>query len=154
MTDRKLIKNATIINESEKFQGDVVIENEFIYEVVRYPEKPETDNFSSIIDATGKILLPGIIDDQVHFRDPGLTHKGDIESESKAAVAGGITSYFEMPNTIPQTTAQKLLEEKFKRAAEKSMANFSFYLGATNNNIEEILKTDLKTVCGIKIFIG
>ena len=107
-----------------------------------------------IIDAKGKYLLPGVIDDHVHFREPGLTHKADIYSESKAAVAGGITSYMEMPNTVPNATTVDLLEEKFKLASEKSLANYSFYIGATNDNIAELKKINNKNVCGIKVFMG
>ena len=109
---------------------------------------------SEVIDASGKYLLPGIIDDQVHFREPGLTHKGDIYSESKAAVAGGVTSFMEMPNTVPQATTQDLLNQKYQRASEVSLANYSFYIGATNDNLEELLKTDPEKVCGIKVFMG
>jgi dihydroorotase len=108
----------------------------------------------TVIDAAGQYLLPGVIDDQVHFREPGLTHKGEITTESRAAVAGGVTSYMEMPNTNPQTVTQELLEEKYRRAAEVSAANYSFYMGATNDNLDEVLKTDGTKVCGIKIFMG
>ena len=112
------------------------------------------DENIEIIDADGLYLLPGVIDDQVHFRDPGLTHKGDLYTESRAAVAGGITSFMEMPNTIPNTLTQELLEEKYQSASEKSLANYSFYMGASNDNIEEVVKTDPKNVCGIKVFMG
>jgi dihydroorotase len=114
----------------------------------------ENASFDKVIDAEGLYLIPGVIDDQVHFREPGLIHKGDISTESKAAVAGGITSYMEMPNTNPQTTTQKLLEEKYKRAEEVSAANFSFYMGTTNDNLKEVLNTDPSRVCGIKVFMG
>ena len=149
---RYLIKNAKIVNEGVIFEGDVLVENDFIVEV--------SDNISlktsdcMIIDAEGSYLLPGVIDDQVHFREPGLTHKGDIESESRAAVAGGITSYIEQPNTVPNAVTQEILEEKYQIASEKSFANYSFMMGATNDNLEEVLKTNPKNVAGIKIFLG
>jgi dihydroorotase len=146
-----LIKNATIVNEGEIFQGNVLIENSIIAKI---SENEITIKADTIIDASGKYLLPGCIDDQVHFREPGLTHKAEIYTESKAAVAGGITSYMEMPNTIPNTFTQQLLEDKYKRAAEVSLANYSFFMGASNNNIDEVLKTDPHNVCGIKVFMG
>lgn len=149
-----VIKNATIVNEGESKKGSVFIEDAIINKIKYDPlfEK-ELDGFH-IIDAEGKLLIPGAIDDQVHFRDPGLTHKGDIQTESRAAVAGGITSYLEMPNTKPQAVTNEILEEKFTRAAQVSAANYSFFLGATNDNIDELLKVDPKNVCGIKIFMG
>ena len=154
MSEFKLIKDAVIINEGNSFTGSILINGEFIDEIylsqMPLPSIPE----DKIIDAKGKVLIPGVIDDQVHFREPGLTHKGDIESESAAAVAGGITSFMEMPNTIPQAITQKLLEEKYVIASKKSLANFSFYFGASNNNLDELLQTDTRTVCGIKIFMG
>ncbi len=146
-----LIKNATIINEGTKVKGSVLIENDTIKNILTNKELPDADQ---VIDANGLLLLPGAIDDQVHFREPGLTHKANIESESRAAVAGGITSFMEMPNTKPQATTHEVLEEKYKIAAQSSSANYSFYLGATNDNIDEILKTDPKNICGIKIFMG
>ncbi|TRX66191.1 dihydroorotase [Carboxylicivirga sp. M1479] len=146
-----LIKNATIINEGTKEVGSVLVENDLIKQIITGNELPNADK---TIDATGLLLLPGAIDDQVHFREPGLTHKANIESESRAAVAGGITSFMEMPNTKPQATTQEVLEEKYKMAAKVSPANYSFYLGATNDNIDEILKTDPKKVCGVKVFMG
>ena len=154
MADQTVIRNATIINEGRQFVGNILIENEFIKEIY-----PGSDSLSSLshaetIDATGQILIPGVIDDQVHFRDPGLIHKGSIKTESKAALAGGVTSFMDMPNTLPQTTTQKLLEQKYEIAAANSSANYSFYLGATNNNLNEILRTDPETVCGIKVFMG
>jgi dihydroorotase len=152
---KTLIRNAQIINDGIKFKGSVMISGDTIEKI--YPHAvPETVDLSgtNIIDATGLYLIPGVIDDQVHFREPGLTHKGDIASESIAAVAGGITSYMEMPNTIPQTVTQQLLEEKYKRAAEVSACNYSFYMGATNDNLDEVLKTDPTMVCGIKVFMG
>jgi dihydroorotase len=149
-----LIANATIINEGKNDIGHVVIENGKIKDIVYGQNDPKSISHDSYIDAIGKILIPGVIDDQVHFREPGLTRKADIYSESRAAVAGGVTSYMEMPNTIPQTTSQELLEQKFKIAQEKSLANYSFYIGATNDNINELIKTNPKKVCGIKVFMG
>src|ERR1035437_2096259 len=146
-----LIKNAYIVNEGKIFLGNLLIENNFISEISETEINSKADK---IIDATGKYLFPGCIDDQVHFREPGLTHKGEIYTEAKAAVAGGITSYMEMPNTIPNVFTQKLLEEKYQRAAEVSLANFSFFMGASNDNIDEVLKTNPLNVCGIKVFMG
>jgi dihydroorotase, multifunctional complex type len=152
---KTLIKNARIVNEGRTFDGSVLIDGELISKVIEGNEVPaEFEKSTSVVDAKGKLLIPGVIDDQVHFREPGLTHKGEIATESIAAVAGGVTSFMEMPNTNPQTITQELLEEKYKRAAEVSPANFSFYMGATNNNLEEVLKTDGSDVCGIKIFMG
>lgn len=147
-----LIKNAKIVNEGEIFEGDVLIENEFIVEIAE-SISPKSYN-CKIIDAEGNYLMPGAIDDQVHFREPGLTHKGDIESESRAAVAGGITSFIEQPNTIPNAVTQEILEEKYQIAAQKSHANYSFMMGGTNDNLEEILKTNPRNVAGIKLFLG
>ena len=147
-----LIKNAKIVNEGKIFEGDVLIENEFIVEIAE-KISPKLAN-CKIIDAEGNYLIPGAIDDQVHFREPGLTHKGDIASESRAAVAGGITSFIEQPNTIPNAVTQELLEEKYQIAARTSYANYSFMMGGTNNNLEEILKTNPKNVAGIKLFLG
>ena len=153
--DKKVIKGAFIVNEGETFVGDVYINGSFIEKVVR---DGEDAGFASeeykVIDAKGKYLLPGAIDDQVHFREPGLTHKADIYTESKAAVAGGITSFMEMPNTVPNTLTQELLEEKYKLGADRSLANYSFYMGASNDNLEEIVKTDPANVCGVKVFMG
>ena len=151
-----LIKNAKIVNEGKIFNGSVLIKDGMIERIAEGVINPEeiTNSEYQLIDAQGKHLLPGIIDDQVHFREPGLTHKADIYTESKAAVAGGITSFMEMPNTIPNTLTQDLLEKKYLLAAEKSLANFSFYMGASNDNLDEIIKTDPKTVCGIKVFMG
>ncbi len=150
-----LIKNATIINEGERYAGNVLTEGEFISKIFRNTEdlKFIKGNYE-VIDATGLLLIPGAIDDQVHFREPGLTHKGDIATESKAAIAGGITSFMEMPNTNPQTVTQEELQKKYDKAAETSHANYSFYIGATNDNIEEVLKTNPENVCGVKIFMG
>lgn len=147
---RILIKNAQIVNENNIYQADLLIENTFIKKIA----SKINSKANQIIDANGLHLFPGVIDDQVHFREPGLTHKGDIYSESKAAVAGGITSFMEMPNTKPQAISQILLENKYKIASKKSIANYSFFMGVTNNNLQEVLKTDPKNVGGIKIFMG
>lgn len=147
-----LIKNAQIVNEGQIVEGDVLIDGEYIVEINDSISSKSAD--TTIIDAEGKFLMPGVIDDQVHFREPGLTHKANIETESRAAVAGGITSFIEMPNTVPQATTQELLEDKFKRASEVSYANYSFMFGGTNDNLEELLKTDPKNVAGIKLFLG
>jgi dihydroorotase len=152
---KRLIKGATIINEGLKFKGSVLIDGEKIERIFPHTIPQDFDlSGVEILDASGLHLIPGVIDDQVHFREPGLIHKGDIYSESRAAVAGGVTSYMEMPNTNPQTVTQELLEQKYQRAAEVSPANFSFYMGATNDNLEEVLKTDPSKVCGIKVFMG
>ncbi len=150
--NRILIKNAKIVNEGSLFEGDVLIEDEFIVEIAESisAKSPST----KIIDAEGNYLIPGMIDDQVHFREPGLTHKGDIASESKAAAAGGITSFMEQPNTIPNAVTQELLEEKFKIAEKNSYVNYSFNMGVTNDNLEEVLKTNPKNVAALKIFLG
>lgn len=145
-----LIKDATLVNEGLQFVSDVFINNGFIEQI-----GPDLDLKSDKeINAEGKYLLPGCIDDQVHFREPGLTHKADIYTESRAAVAGGITSFMEMPNTVPNTLTQALLEEKYHIASRKSLANYSFYMGAGNDNLKEVLKTDPENVCGIKVFMG
>ena len=149
---RILIKNAKIVNEGSIFEGDVLIENEFIVEIADFISAKSSD--CKIIDAEGNFLIPGVIDDQVHFREPGLTHKGDIESESRAAVAGGITSFIEQPNTIPNALTQEILEEKYQIAENNSFANYSFMMGASNDNLPEVLKTNPKNVAGIKIFLG
>jgi dihydroorotase len=149
---RILIKNAKIVNEGSIFEGDVLIENEFIVEIADFISAKSSD--CKIIDAEGNFLIPGAIDDQVHFREPGLTHKGDIESESRAAVAGGITSFIEQPNTIPNALTQEILEEKYQIAENNSFANYSFMMGASNDNLTEVLKTNPKNVAGIKIFLG
>ncbi|WP_435260770.1 dihydroorotase [Tenacibaculum sp. nBUS_03] len=145
-----LIKNAKIVNENKVFTGDVLIEGRYIKQIAT---NIEVTNIT-IINAEGKYLIPGMIDDQVHFREPGLTHKANIATESKAAIAGGITSFIEMPNTVPQATTQELLEEKFEVARKTSYANYSFMFGGTNDNLEELLKTDSKNVAGIKLFLG
>lgn len=147
---QRLIKNARIVNRGKITEGDILIKNGRI-------EKIGTDisaNEAQIIDAKEQLAMPGIIDDQVHFREPGLTHKGEIYTEARAAVAGGVTSYMEMPNVKPATLTQELLEAKYQRAAQCSLANYSFYMGASNENVEEVLKTDPKRVCGVKIFMG
>lgn len=146
-----LIQNANLINEGRQFKADVLIRNGRIEQITEPGKGSKAD---SVINAQKLCLLPGVIDDQVHFREPGLTHKGDIESESGAAAAGGITSYMEMPNTNPQTTHLEELENKFELASAKSWVNYSFYLGATNTNINDIKKVDPKNVCGIKVFMG
>lgn len=146
-----LITGANIVNEGQITRSDILVKDGMIYNVGADLSEFEADLH---IDASRKYIFPGIIDDQVHFREPGLTHKADIYTESKAAVAGGVTSYMEMPNTVPQSVTIELLEEKFKIASEKSLANYSFFFGATNDNIEEILKVDPQHVCGIKVFQG
>ena len=147
-----LIKHATIVNEGRSFIGNVLIDGAFISRISETEIPPDKDTL--VIKAEKKLLLPGVIDDQVHFREPGLTHKGDISSESHAAVAGGVTSYMEMPNTNPQTISIHALEEKFELASSRSAANYAFYLGATNDNISEIHKVNPSTTPGIKIFMG
>jgi dihydroorotase len=152
MSTKKVIKGATIFNEGKSFVGDVFINGELIEAV-----HEKTDNDYSgyqIINAGGLYLFPGIIDDQVHFREPGLSYKGDIYSESKAAVAGGVTSYMEMPNTDPPALTIDILEDKYSIAAKNSLANYSFYMGASNDNLDEIKKIDINKVCGIKVFMG
>ena len=150
---RTWIKNARIVNEGESFEGSVIIENEIISEILKAKETPITE-CDEVIDAQGYYLLPGVIDDHVHFRDPGLTHKADIYTESMAAAAGGVTSYMDMPNTNPQTTTIEALEDKFKDAKNKSIVNYSFYFGATNDNADLLQKLDKTHVCGIKLFMG
>lgn len=145
-----LIKNATIVNEGKVFESDVLINGERIEKIA----SDISDSNAKIIDASGLHLFPGVIDDQVHFREPGLTHKADISSESRAAAAGGVTTFMEMPNTVPNTLTQELLEEKYQIASKTSAVNYSFYMGASNDNIEEVLKTNPKNVCGVKIFMG
>ncbi len=149
-----LIKNANIVNEGMVFSGNILIENDIIRDIYTAAIPDEALFGAEVIDAHNHYVLPGVIDDQVHFREPGLTHKGEIYTESRAAVAGGITSYMEMPNVIPTTTTQELLQQKYELGAQKSLANYSFYMGGTNDNLSELLKTDPATVCGIKIFMG
>jgi dihydroorotase len=145
-----IITNAVVVNEGQQKTCDILIRRGRIEKIASHiSAEAET-----VIDAKGRYVIPGMIDDQVHFREPGLTHKGEIYTEAKAAVAGGITSYMEMPNTVPQATTQALLEEKYQRAAVCSLANYSFFMGTTNHNLEEVLRTDPKNVCGIKIFMG
>lgn len=158
---RYIIKNATLVNEGKSFMASVFISGEIIEKIIP-TESQQVDEPTSqhdyegyeVIDAKGLLLLPGAIDDQVHFRDPGLTHKGDIATESRAAIAGGVTSFMDMPNTVPNTLTQQLLQDKYDIAAEKSMANYSFYMGVSNDNLNEVLKTNPKDVCGIKVFMG
>ncbi len=146
-----LIKNASVVNEGAITKLNVLVKNGVIDKI-----SPSliNDPADETIDANGKYLFPGCIDDQVHFREPGLTHKAEIYTESKAAVAGGITSFMEMPNTVPNTLTQNLLEQKYKIASERSLANYSFFMGVSNDNINEVLKTNPRDVCGIKIFMG
>ncbi|MEM6345072.1 MAG: dihydroorotase [Bacteroidota bacterium] len=145
-----LIKNAHTVNEGQILEQDLFIKDGKIAQIGR-DLSPQAEE---VVDAAGLYLLPGVIDDQVHFREPGLTHKGDLATESRAAAAGGITSFMEMPNTKPQTLTQELLQAKYDRAAEVAFTNYSFFMGASNDNIEEVLKTDPSTVCGIKVFMG
>jgi dihydroorotase len=166
-----LIRQATIVNEEKIFVGDVLIEDGIISSIkpispphpplqeggessLRYKDKPLTGGQPAVLHAEGLLLLPGIIDDQVHFREPGLTQKGDLYTESRAAVAGGVTSFMDMPNTTPKAVTVDILEEKYRIAAEKSAANYSFFLGATNDNLDEIRKADPRTICGLKVFMG
>ena len=146
-----LIRNTRLVNEGQIVETDVLVENGFIAQI----KSGLSDvGVNQIIDAKGKYLLPGVIDDQVHFREPGLTHKATIRSEARAAVAGGITSFMEMPNTVPNALTQELLAQKYDIAAHTSLANYSFFMGASNNNLDEVLRTDPNTVCGIKVFMG
>ena len=147
------IENATLVNEGRTFMASVFVKDGKIAKII--PENGYFDyGLAKVIDARGKYLIPGIIDEHVHFREPGWAYKGDIYTESRAAVAGGVTSFMDMPNNIPPTVTQDLLQQKFDIAAEKSLANYSFYLGATNDNIDEVKKTDPRRVCGIKVFMG
>jgi dihydroorotase len=145
-----LIKSVNVINESSQKIQDVLIKDQRIERI----DSSISDAHATEISGEGKWLLPGVIDDQVHFREPGLTHKANIYTESRAAVAGGVTSFMEMPNTVPQALTQELLADKYAIGAQSSLANYSFFMGASNENIEEVLKTDPKTVCGLKIFMG
>jgi len=146
-----LIKGGTIINEQKRFVGDILISNG---RIERIDSSIQVQGQVTEINAEGKYVIPGMIDDQVHFREPGLTHKGNIASESRAAVAGGITSFMEMPNTVPNALTQELLEDKYQIAAKSSPANYSFFMGASNDNAEEVLRTNPNNVCGVKIFMG
>ena len=150
MQNSTLFREAHIVNEGEVVVGDVLVVGDRIAKVGKNLEADGAE----IVNAKGMWLMPGIIDDQVHFREPGLTHKAELSTESKAAAAGGVTSFMEMPNTVPQALTQRLLEDKYERAAEVSAVNYSFFMGASNNNIEEVLKTDPKRVCGVKVFMG
>ena len=150
MQNSTLFREAHIVNEGEVVVGDVLVVGDRIAKVGKNLEADSAE----IVNAKGMWLMPGIIDDQVHFREPGLTHKAELSTESKAAAAGGVTSFMEMPNTVPQALTQRLLEDKYERAAEVSAVNYSFFMGASNNNVEEVLKTDPKRVCGVKVFMG
>ena len=147
---KKLLKNAQIINEGSIQKADLLIDGDRIAKIA----PSISDDTVEIIDLAGKFLMPGVVDDQVHFREPGLTHKGRVYTEARAAVAGGITSFMEMPNTNPQALTQELLEDKYKIGAKDSLANYSFFMGASNENLEEVLKTDPTQVAGVKIFMG
>lgn len=151
MAEQILIKNASMVNDGRILEGDLLIRNGRIEQISPEIAVPEQ---ARVLDAEGHTLIPGMIDDQVHFREPGATHKGDMRSESRAAVAGGITSFMDMPNTNPQTTTRRALEEKYLLAADRSLANYAFYLGATNDNLDEIVALDPKQACGIKVFMG
>ena len=150
---RTLISNPTIVNNGERFQGSIVVNNGKITEILRGDELPRAE-CDEIIEATGLYLIPGVIDDHVHFREPGLTQKATIATESRAAAAGGVTSFMEMPNTVPQTTTLNALKEKFAIAAKDSAINYSFYFGATNKNVDSFAKLNKNRVCGIKLFMG
>ena len=145
-----IIKQAQLVNEGKIIVSDLLIKGERIERIDPNISHPNAE----VIDAEGMYLIPGAIDDQVHFREPGLTHKGNIYSESRAAVAGGVTSFFEMPNTNPQAVTQALLEDKYQIAAKNALANYSFFMGTTNDNYEEVMRTNPLTTCGIKIFMG
>lgn len=151
MNEITLISNAIVVNEGQTMESDVLLRNGRIEKIAPTIQAPEN---ARVTDANGRHLLPGVIDDQVHFREPGLTHKGDFHSESRAAIAGGVTSYMEMPNSKPPTTNAEQLEWKYARAAETSAANFGFYFGATNDNIEDIRNLNPSATCGVKVFMG
>lgn len=151
---RTLIKGGRIVNEGRSFEGSVIIEDEKIIDVIEGNDIPQDSTYTSIVDAKGCYVLPGIIDTHVHFREPGMTEKADIESESRAAAAGGVTSYFEMPNTVPQTTTLEALDDKFLRAAKSSHVNYTFFFGATNDNVDLFSKLDVHRIPGIKLFMG
>lgn len=148
------LKNALVINENQKQYVNILIQDQYISKMYSVDEQPELPENCELMDLTGKWILPGVIDDQVHFRDPGLTKKANMISESRAAVSGGVTSFMDMPNTIPNVLTQEILEDKYQYASTRSLANYSFYMGVSNDNAEEVLKTDPKSVCGIKIFLG
>ncbi|MEY4287733.1 MAG: hypothetical protein RL511_1822 [Bacteroidota bacterium] len=151
MEMKTLIKNGTIVNEGKQFNADLLIANGKIEKIAA---QINVEGAVQEIDASGLLILPGCIDDQVHFREPGLTHKGNIYTESRAAVAGGITSFMEMPNTVPNALTQELLEDKYQIASKSAIANYSFFMGASNDNLEEVLKTDTSKICGVKVFMG
>ena len=151
---RTIIQGATIVNEGKTFDGVIIVEHDKIKEIVTGDVNPEVSVDDFIFDASGCFVLPGVIDDHVHFREPGLTEKADIESENRAAAAGGVTTYFDMPNTVPQTTTLEALDEKFRLAAEKSHVNYSFFFGATNDNVELFSQLDEHRIPGIKLFMG
>jgi dihydroorotase len=146
-----LIINAKVVNEGHVLEADVLIRGERIEKIGKNLQSSPAD---TVVDARGSLLFPGAIDDQVHFREPGLTHKATIHSESRAAVAGGVTTFMEMPNTVPPVFTQELLAQKYEIASRSSVANYSFFIGASNDNLDEVMKTDLKNVCGLKIFMG
>ena len=150
MARRKLLKNAQVVSAEKIVESDVLIEDDIILKI----ERSITDIHAEVVDLSGKYLLPGLIDDQVHFREPGLTHKGSIATESKAALAGGITSFMEQPNTNPQTTTYEALEDKFERAKATSWVNYSFFFGGTNDNLELIKRLPLDACAGVKLFLG
>ena len=154
MQNYPLIKDGLIVNQGQKYKGSILIKDGIIEHIYEEDVPQNIINQSIIINAKDKLILPGIIDTHVHFREPGLTHKANIYTESRAAVAGGITSFMEMPNTIPPAITHNLLEQKFEIASKQSLANYSFYLGATNDNIDEIINTNPKNVCGVKVFMG
>jgi len=154
MQEYTLIKDGLIVNQGQKYKGSILIKDGIIEHIYEEDVPQNIINQSVIINAKDKLILPGIIDTHVHFREPGLTHKANIYTESRAAVAGGITSFMEMPNTIPPAITHNLLEQKFEIASKQSLANYSFYLGATNDNIDEIINTNPKNVCGVKVFMG
>jgi dihydroorotase len=151
MSKATLIRNATLVNEAQSFEADLLMRRGRIERIDQHIPAPVG---AEVHDARGRMLLPGMIDDQVHFREPGLTHKGNLHSESRAAIAGGITSFMEMPNTKPATTTRSALEEKYANAAKNSLANYGFYFGATNDNIDEIRAIDPASTCGLKVFMG
>lgn len=151
---RLLIKDATLVNEGKSFRGSVVLENGLISDILQDNFISGSEHFDKVVDASGCYVLPGVIDDHVHFREPGLTAKADISSESRAAAYGGVTSYFDMPNTVPQTTTLEALEEKRSLAAAKSHVNYSFFFGATNDNVDLFSRIDVHRVPGIKLFMG
>ena len=150
---KTIIRNATIVNEGRLFNGSVTIEDEVIQQIIENGDDT-SQAYDLEIDATGLYLFPGVIDDHVHFREPGLTHKADIASESRTAAAGGVTSYMDMPNTVPQTTSIQLLEDKFALARNSSRINYSFFIGATNDNLDTIMRVDRNRVPGVKVFMG